>query len=276
MTMPEKVMITGASSGIGEALAHVFAKEKAELHLTARRSERLASVSEDCLRRGAARVVWGTYDLSVPGQGSAAVEDCLSKLGGLDILICNAGYGVYGAVADVSPEQMARVWQVNYQSAYESVFTALPYFLNRNSGQIVLISSIVGKKTLPYTGTYSATKFAQVALGEALWAELRGTGVAVTVVCPGYTSTEFQQVAVRARGIGARRHSWIGHSAEKVASIAFRAIRKKRREVHLTLPGKLLLAIERLSPWLGSRIAAYAGSRERIPINTEEADGQRE
>jgi short-subunit dehydrogenase len=272
--MPEKVMITGASSGIGEALARVFAKEKAELYLTARRSDRLAALSEDCLRLGAARVSWQSRDLSVPGEGTAAVEDCLLKLSGLDILICNAGYGIYGAVVDVTPEQMARIWQVNYQSAYESIYAALPYLLKENSGHIVLISSIIGKKALPYSGTYSATKFALTALGETLWAELRDTGVAVTVVCPGYTTTEFQKEAVRARDMGARKHSLIGQTAEKVARITLRAIRGKRREVHLTLPGKLLLVIDRLSPGLSSRLAAYVGRRERVPIHNQRTNGE--
>lgn len=274
--MPEKVMITGASSGIGEALARIFAKEGAELFLTARRADRLSSISERCLRLGAARVAWEPYDLSVPGAGVAAVEACLSKLAGLDILVCNAGYGIYGAVSDVSPEQMARIWQVNYQSAYESVHTALPHFMKGNSGHVVLISSIIGKKALPYSGTYSATKFALVGLGEALWAELRDTGVAVTVVCPGYTPTEFQKAAVRARDMGARKHSLVGQTADQVARLTLRAIRRRSREIHLTLPGKLFLLIDRLSPGLSSRIAAYVGKRERVPVKFEEADGRGE
>jgi len=91
-----KVLITGASSGIGEATAYAYSKPECELFLVARREQRLTEVAEACLKKGVSRVVLKARDLSVPGQGGTIVEECLDELGGLDLLICNAGYGIYG------------------------------------------------------------------------------------------------------------------------------------------------------------------------------------
>ena len=189
-----RILITGASSGIGEATAYAYSNPECELLLVARREQRLAEVAEACLKKGVSRVVFKARDLSVPGQGATIVEECLEELGGLDLLICNAGYGIYGPLQEVSPQDMARIWQVNFQSGYESIHAAVPHLVKQKEGHIVLVSSIIGKKAFSYAASYCATKFAQVAIGEALWGELRGTGVGVSVICPGYTATEFSAI----------------------------------------------------------------------------------
>ena len=150
-------------------------------------------MAAECERRGAARTVCKEADLSVSGAGATIVRDCLGAIGGLEVAICNAGYGIIGPVLEVPPADMSRIWQVNFQSAYETIHAALPHLLGQKRGHIVMVSSVLGKKAMPFSASYSVTKFAQVALGEALWGELRGSGVGVSVICPGFTATEFHQ-----------------------------------------------------------------------------------
>jgi 3-oxoacyl-[acyl-carrier protein] reductase len=257
----ERVLITGASSGIGKSTALVFADAGSELFLVARRTERLESVAEQCRSAGSPRVLLATADLSVPGTGETIVSQCLQQLGGLDVLVCNAGYGFLGPVASFEPEKMARMWQVNFQSAYESIYSALPFFREKQRGHIVLVSSIIGKKGMPYSAAYCATKFAQVGFGEALWGELRAEGIGVTVVCPGYTATEFHSVAEEEEGSLKSSRAIKGQSADAVGESIFKAVRKNKREIHFTLPGKTLLIIDRISSGLACRIAAIAARK---------------
>ena len=258
-----KVLITGASSGIGECTARAFASSGYELYLVARREERLAQVAQACEARGARRVVVSSQDLSIAGQGASVVRDCIEKLGGLDILVCNAGFGIYGPIEEIPPEDMAHIWQVNFQSGYESIHAALPHLLQQEKGHIALVSSILGKKAFPFSGSYCATKFAQVAVGEALWGELKGTGVEVSVVCPGYTSSEFQASARKTKSLQSMRRFGGGQSPELVAQAIVGAIRHKKREVHLTRSGKLFLLLSRLFPNLVNHTLAWVVNREQ-------------
>lgn len=260
-----KVLITGASAGIGRSTALAFARENSELFLVARRADRLNAVAKLCLEVGAARAHATVSDLSVAGTGVMIVKQCLQDLGGLEVLICNAGYGFFGPVSMFGPEKMARMWQVNFQSAYESIQTAIPHFREENRGHIVLVSSIIGKKGMPYSASYCATKFAQVGLGEALWGELREEGIGVTVICPGYTATEFHSVAEEGEGTFRSSRSIKGQSADAVGNTILKAVRKNKREVHFTLPGKLILLIDRISNGLSTRIMAAAAKMDRKP-----------
>lgn len=263
MRKARRVLITGASSGIGEATAREFARDGHDLFLVARREERLAGLMEQCRQLGSPRAVYRCHDLSLPGRGEVIVRECLQELEGLDVLVCNAGYGILGPLEEVTPAEMVRIWQVNYQSAYESIFTALPHFRAQSSGHIVLVSSIVGRIGLPYSAAYSATKFAMVGLGEALRGELRDTGIGLSLLCPGYTATEFQKAAQRKGSVGGSRRPFRGQSAEAVARALLQAVYRNRREVHLTLPGKAILAVNRISPGLANWIMAKLARAER-------------
>lgn len=251
-----RILVTGASSGIGEATAYAYSKPGYELFLVARREKRLAKVAEACRQKGVSRVVFQPHDLSVPGQGGAIIQECLEELGGLDILICNAGYGIYGPLEEVPPQDMARIWQVNFQSGYESIHAALPHLLKQKGGHIVLVSSVIGKKAFPYASSYCATKFAQVAIGEALWGELRGSGVGVSVICPGYTQTEFQEAAQKTKSLQSMDRPGNGQSSEGVARAIVNAVELNQREVHLTLSGRLLCLMNRISPFLINQVTA--------------------
>ena len=118
---------------------------------------------------------------------------------------------------------------------------------------------------MAFAAAYSATKFAQVGLGEALWGELRGTGIGVTVVCPGFTATEFHRAALRKMGTPDINRPVGGQSPEIVARAIVSAIDSQRREIHLTAAGKFLLALDRISPALSTRLMAWVGTRELKP-----------
>lgn len=265
----QKALITGASSGIGAATAHAFARQGHDLFLVARREDKLTKVADICSREGASRVVLSCQDLGLPGKGSFIVEECLEKLGGLDILMCNAGYGIYGPVHQVPPEDMARIWQVNYQSGYESIHTALPHFLKQRRGHVVIVSSIIGKKAFPYSATYCATKFAQSGLAEALWGELRGTGVELSLICPGYTATEFQKSAKMTPDLRSIQRAGGGQSPEIVARSIVKAIDQNRRETHLTLAGKILMVANQIAPSLTTQLITWSINRQRRDVSSE-------
>lgn len=262
-----KILITGASSGIGEAVAYAFSDFKCQLFLVARRQEQLNRVAESCLQKGAAQVIRQKHDLSLSGQGTIIVQECLQALGGLDILICNAGYGIYGPTANISPDQMSRIWQVNYQSGYESIHAALPHFLSRREGHIVLVSSVIGKQAIPFSATYCATKFAQVGLGNAMWGELKEHGVGVSVICPGATATEFQESSHKVEN--QQSTSW-GHAQNPmvVARAIVQAVQHKKREIHLTTGGKILCFLERLVPSLTIHAITWILNRRQTTTKT--------
>lgn len=258
----KKVLITGASAGIGEATAYAFAAKECELFLVARRSERLEQVAHECRRRGAPQAVWASHDLSRPGRGTAIVRECREQLQGLDIVVSNAGYGVVGPVTEIPPEAVNRIWQVNFQSGYETIHAALPGLLRQRSGHIVLVSSVIGKRAMPFNSAYCVTKFAQVALAESLWGELRGSGVGISLICPGYTATEFQEAATRTESAQSASRPFRPDTSESVARAIVGAVRRRRREVHMTGLGKLLIGLNRLSPALTAHVTAWVGRRQ--------------
>ena len=258
----KKVLITGASAGIGEATAYAFAEEGCELFLVARRSERLEQVAGECRRRGAPQALWASHDLSQPDRGTAIVHECRQHLQGLDVVVSNAGYGVVGPVVEIPPETVARIWQVNFQSGYETIHAALPGMIEQGSGHIVLVSSVIGRRAMPYSSAYCVTKFAQAALAEALWGELRGSGVGISLICPGFTETEFHEAATRTESAQVASRPFRPDSAESVARVIVEAVRRRRREVHLTGLGRLLIGLNRLSPALTARATAWVGRRQ--------------
>jgi short-subunit dehydrogenase len=261
--MSKRVLITGASSGIGKATALAFAAEKAQLYLAARREDRLNEVAEACRHAGAPAVTLGAHDLSISGEGTRMVQQALTELGHLDIMILNAGYGSFQPVSEYPAEKMARMWQVNFQSAYESIQAILPDWLKAEKGHIVLISSLLGKIGIPYSAPYCATKFAQVGLAQSLWGELREYGIGVSVVCPGYTRTEFHDVAASKSNKSSVSRPLKAQTSETVAQAILDAVRRNKREVHLSWQGKLILAIDRVSSALSSRIMLRAGQSNR-------------
>lgn len=249
-TLPERpsVVITGASSGIGEACAYRFATTGARMALLARRAARLEQVAERARSLGGdAHVV--PVDLASAEQATRAVERAESALGDVDVLVNNAGFGLYAPIESVPREDLERMFAVNTFAPVVAMQTVLPGMRRRGRGVIINVSSVVGKRALPMTGAYGASKYALHGFSDALRVELRDTGVHVSVVCPGFTRTEFSDNVVD-YGVERGRPSGGAMSAEAVAETIVDCAHNPRAEILLTGKGKTLAWLQRISPKL--------------------------
>ena len=178
------VAITGASAGIGRATAVWLARDGAAVAICARRADRLDAVAAEIVAAGG-QALPIVADVTRGGDMDQFVARAVETFGRLDVMICNAGFGVAGAIDQVPPAQMQKLVDINYTGTYHAARAALPLFRRQNSGHLIIVSSIVGKRGVPYMGAYAATKFAQVGLAECLRAELAGTPIHVSGRVPG-------------------------------------------------------------------------------------------
>ena len=188
MASPRIIAITGASAGIGRAIAVRLARDGASLAICARRRDRLSHVAAEIEAAGGHALPF-VGDVTSADDMAEFVRLSLERYQHLDVMICNAGFGVAGAIDVMPPEQMRKLLDVNFLGTYYATRAALPVFRRQGRGHLVIVSSIVGKRGVPYMGAYSATKFAQVGLAESLRSELAGSDIHVTVVFPISTQT---------------------------------------------------------------------------------------
>ncbi len=189
------VVITGAGAGIGRATARVFADLGATLELVDIRGDRLQEVGRELEARDTPFHLT-EMDVSDEAAMASLSEAVLSRHGRVDVLVNNAGIGIGCEVRDMRLEEWRRIVGVNYWGTVYGIHFFLPSMLERGQGHIVNVASANGLFAFPVEAAYSSTKFAIVGLSEALWAELRHTGVGVTVVCPGLTRTSILDDAV--------------------------------------------------------------------------------
>jgi short-subunit dehydrogenase len=247
------VIITGASAGIGRALALQLARQGAKVVIAARRRERLEQVAADCRLLGAEALVVPT-DVSDEAQCKALVDETLAVFGRLDMLINNAGLAVLSLFVDYPDLQLFRhAIDVNFYGAVSCTYYALPY-LQQTHGRIVAISSMGGKAALPYNTPYIASKYALNGFYDALRMEASRSEVSTTVICPWWVVTEFHEAQMDKNGVpygprGRAIYSRRMMSAERCAEITLRAAYKRRREV-LMGPGPLIVWLKLLSPRL--------------------------
>jgi short-subunit dehydrogenase len=185
------VVVTGASSGIGQATALAFARKGARLALGARRLDRLNAVAHMCEERGSPDVSVRRLDLGNRADARAFVAAALRDHERIDVLVNNAGVGWMGRLHEMPEEKIDELVATNVKGVIATTQAALPAMLARRQGVIINVSSVVGFRAAPYSAVYSATKHAVVGLSHALRGELSGTGVKVCVVYPGVTKTEF-------------------------------------------------------------------------------------
>ena len=244
-----RTIITGASSGIGRALACRMAAEGARLGLVARNRCQLLELADRITKLypdGPKPLVYPCDVNNMPAV-SKLVGDFILYYGGIDILINNAGTGVYGDVEKTTLKDFNMVMAVNYYGAANLMLKALPV-IKKAEGLIVNITSVAALYGVPYLGAYGASKAALVALSQSLRAELSRSGVSVMIVYPGYTQTAFFDHEKKAGG--ARRPEGPFMSPEKVARAITKAIIHGKDDLVLSLEGKALKFSQRFLPWL--------------------------
>jgi short-subunit dehydrogenase len=232
MSVEEKwAIVTGASSGIGRALALQFAAGGFNVVLTGRNEAALAQVADECSKRSKVATEIVPADLSCLDSTDQLITALASRHRRYEVLVNNAGFGVHGAFADTSGDQELRLLNVQIAAALKLIKVVLPSMISRGSGRILNVASVYSFAPVPYQAVYSACKAFLLSLSSSLQNELKGTGVTVTVFCPGITQTEFRSRA----GIAEKRKE-SGMTAEEAARIAYEATIRGR---HLVVPGLL-------------------------------------
>ncbi|MCS7088768.1 MAG: SDR family oxidoreductase [Thermoflexales bacterium] len=232
------VLITGASSGIGEAFARRLAREGYNLVLVARRKERLEALAEDLKRRHTVSAQAFVADLSRK-EDIQRVADLVASLadeGQLDLLINNAGFGFVGSFVEVPLVEQLNMLAVHVEASVQLTRAALPGFLRRRRGGIINVASIAGWFPMPGNATYGASKRYLINFSQSLQAELQGSGVYVQALCPGFTYSEFHD-APSYRAAGFRRDSvppFLWQTAEQVVEASLNQL--GRGEV-ICIPG---------------------------------------
>ncbi len=249
-----RMLITGASQGIGRALALAAAQRGARVLAAARSAELLDELAAEARAAGHPLEVVRA-DVTSPVDRQRLVEAAQCRLGGLDILVNNAGIGATGHFADCGPERLRTIMEVNFFGLTETTRVCLPLLRQGQRPAIVNISSIAGKRGIPARSEYSASKFAVQGFSEALRAEMARFGIDVLVVSPGLTQTNFSQNMLEQKARMPMDHLR-GMTAEAVARATLRAIERGQNEVCLTLQGRLIVLVSRFFPRLADRIAA--------------------
>lgn len=249
----KRVIVTGASSGIGRALAISLARRGAVLTIAARRGDRLDDVVREMERRSrrAVQPVAVTCDVSDAAQVSRLIGGTVERLGGVDLLVNNAGVSVYGEARRTSVADFAQVMSVNFFGALHCTLEVLPFMRRQESGLIVNVASVAALHGVPYLAAYCASKSALVAFSQSLRAELSGTGVGVMIVYPGYTDTGIFGAEKKVGGAVRPGGSYAG--AEGVAEAIVRAIERGRSDVVLSAQGNMLNLVRGVAPGVAER-----------------------
>jgi short-subunit dehydrogenase len=260
------VAITGASAGIGRATAVRLARDGAALVLCARRADRLEAVAAEA-RAAGGEALPIVADVTRAEEVRHFVAAAVERFGRIDVMLCNAGFAVAGAIDDITPDQMQRLVAVNYMGTYHAVHAVLPLFRRQNQGHVIIVSSIVGKRGVPYMGAYAATKFAQVGLAECLRAELAGSNIHVSVVYPVSTDTEFFDVMSRETGTAITRAHGPRQDVAFVADAIARAVERPEPEVYPYAWSRALVWFNTAAPGACDRFVKRFGRRPVVKVN---------
>ncbi|UZQ53416.1 SDR family oxidoreductase [Trichothermofontia sichuanensis B231] len=257
----QTIVITGASMGIGRALAIALAARGAKLALAARSAEALAETVQLCEAAGGTAIAVPT-DITEPTACQALIQQTIQTFGQLDCLVNNAALSMiapFEQVQDLSAFE--QVMRVNYLGAVACTYYALPH-LKASQGLVVAISSLCGKTGIPTRSAYVASKHALQGFFDTLRIELRGTGVAVLVVSPGFVATGIRQRALNSQGQpwgdSPRDESRNTQSIAACVSQIVRGMERRQREVITTPKGQLLTWIKLVAPDLVDWLAVQA------------------
>src|SRR5215210_7327555 len=251
LTLRGKVaVVTGASSGIGEATARELAARGAPVVLASRDVDRLETLRLGISASGGLALAVET-DVSERGSVEAMVRRAVGEFGSLDVLVNNAGLGLSGRISEVRAEDVRHVFEVNAVGPLNCIQAALPHM--GEGGRIVNVSSVVGKRAIPKVGAYCATKSALNTLSDALRVEIASRKITVTSVYPGTTRTSFRENSRRTKS---EKRGWRpkGVTPDRVAEKIADAAERGPRDVYVTLSDRLFVAGVTLFPGLADRV----------------------
>lgn len=246
-------LVTGASAGIGVALARQLAEASTHLVLTARRGERLEKLAAELKKEYNVQVETIVADLVQPNAPQEIYTFTKDKGLGIDLLINNAGFGQYGELAEVDPQRLLDMVQVNCAAVVHLTRLFLPDMIARKRGDVLILASTASFQAVPYISTYAATKAFDLLFAEGLAEEMKPYGIRVCALCPGSTESEFHVVAGQEKFTG-KHHQ---EAAEKVARVGLEALAAGKSYVISGVGNYLGAQSQRLVPRrLVSRIAA--------------------
>ncbi len=258
------VVITGASSGIGEALAFEIAKQGGKLALLARRTDRLGDVEAQIKRIGGEAIAV-RCDVTSESDLAAAAETVKKRFGKIDVLVVNAGYSVAGNFEWLKMADYRKQMETNVFGALGTTYAFLPY-LKESKGTVVPIGSVMSYLAIPGTSPYAMSKFALRAWFEAVEGELKKLGISMTFIAPGFIATEIRKVDNAGHfdsSVTEDVPAWIQMPSEKAARIIAKAIASKKRLQIVTQHAHLIIFVARFMPWI-LRLATRLGvKRER-------------
>lgn len=248
-----RILLTGASSGIGRALALELTRAGARVLAVARREPLLRALVNDNQGPGAMEVAVG--DLTEPAARAEWVRLVGERFGALDVLINNAGVGALGLFEHADEARLRHVMEVNFFGPAELIRASLPLLQRGNHPLVVNISSVLGQRAIPSMSEYCASKFALQGLSDSLRAEFARHGIDLLVVSPGSTNSEFFDNLVETKG----EVLWPNRprrTSEQVAAEIVRAMRRGRRAIVPSHSGRMLVWLNRAAPWIIDRVLA--------------------
>jgi NAD(P)-dependent dehydrogenase (short-subunit alcohol dehydrogenase family) len=257
------VLITGASSGIGEALAKLYASKGANLILVARRKDRLKALADSLAEWGGTYVV-AQADVSVEGAMETALSEALKALPRIDTVIAGSAFGVAGRIEDLSIADFQRQFETNVYGVLRTFYATFES-LKASRGRFAVIGSVNGFLALPGNGAYAMSKHAVKAMTDSLRLELRPYGIRVTHISPGFVATEIRQVSNQGEFRPQWKDPiprWACASSEHAAKVIERAVRWGCREKSITAHGWMAIRLVRFFPgftfWLMRQLGVSA------------------
>ena len=257
------VVITGASSGIGEAMARTYAAQGARVVLGARSAEKLEQLTA-AIRATGGQAAWCAVDVTDAAQCKALIDTAVQTFGGIDVLICNAGISMRALFDDVDLAVLHRLMDVNFWGTVNCCKYALPY-VQASHGSIVGISSVAGLHGLPGRTGYSASKYAMTGFLETLRIENLKKGLHVMVACPGFTASNVRFAALTADGSQqgeTPRNEAKMMTPEEVARIVARGIRRRKRLCLMEIEGRATHFVKKFAPAFLDRMFYWVMSKE--------------
>lgn len=255
------VWITGASSGIGEAMAYELAKEGARLALSARNQERLEEIRKYCLSLGSEVAIF-PFDLSHVEEIPKVANQVLNHFKKLDLLVNNGGISQRGLASETSLDVDRRIMEINFFGNIALTKAVLPYMIRQGYGHLAVTSSIVGKFGYPRRSSYSASKHALQGFYESLRTEMIGKNIKVTIILPGRIRTNISFHALNEKG---KEHGEMdkgqaqGMPAENFARKVLRGIRKQKKEILIGGKELIMVHIRKYFPFLFYPLARKTG-----------------